>query len=361
MGSSGKAGPGSLSGSLVLLFVSSLAALVLSEFLFRAFVEFEWRRAARYHDHELYQMLPENPREYGLLPGVSRENRIPDSGSKWHYRINSDGFRGDDFDVESDRKRILFVGDSYTFGWGVNQDETLTHAVEEVLADAPFNLPVDAWNLGVPGYNTVLEFHLLNEVIDRYSPDLVVLGYVMNDAQPQYNVHERPSVRYGYVRSWLLAFIKDQINRHLFEGRPVLHTGLNIPDGNFLAAVRERQPKWEATRQAFADMVALSESRDIPFLLVVFPSYNKVFNRRYPFSRIHREVTGWAAREGVNSVDLLEHMPDADNRPYRIEGDGHPNARAFETAAAVLAPTLVELLSPGAAGQPASRLGGEKR
>ncbi|NQX87564.1 MAG: hypothetical protein HRT77_02765 [Halioglobus sp.] len=55
---------------------------------------------------------------------------------------------------------------------------------------------MDAWNLGVLGDNTVQEFHLLNTVIDRLSPDRVVLGFVMNNAQSQYNGHERPTVRY---------------------------------------------------------------------------------------------------------------------------------------------------------------------
>ena len=127
----------------------------------------------------------------------------------------------------------------------------------------------------------------------------------------------------------------------------MLHTGINAPDKDFLAAVRESQPKWAATRQAFAHMAALSKSRDIPFLLVIFPSYNKGFNRRYPFSRIHREVTGWAAEEGVQSIDLLEFMARKDNRAYRVEGDGHPNGRAFEEAAAVLAPVIAESLAAG--------------
>jgi lysophospholipase L1-like esterase len=346
-GAGGKSRLGNQVGTLLLFLVSLLVALVLAEIVFRAFATFEWRRAVKYHRHELYQMLPDDPREYGLHPGVSRENLIPDSGLTWTYRINSDGFRGDEFDVESHRKRILFIGDSYTFGWGVDQEETLTRAVERALARPPFRLEADAWNLGVPGYNTEQEFHLLNQVLDLYSPDMVVLGFVMNDAQPQYNVHERPSVRYRYVRSWLLAFLKEQMNLYLYEGEPVLHTGINTSDKDFLAAVRENQPKWAAARQAFMDMAALSRGRDIPFLLVTFPSYNNPFTRRYPFHRIHREVAGWAADEGVQSLDLLEYMVDKDNRVYRIEGDGHPNGRAFAEAAAILAPVIAESLATG--------------
>lgn len=360
-GAGGKGRLDNLAGSLLLFAASSAITILLAEFLFRAFEGYEWRRAVRYHQHELYRMLPDNPREYGLHPGVSRENRVPDSGLKWSYRINADGFRGDEFDTASDVKRILFLGDSYTFGWGVDQHETLPRAVEAALAEPPFNLEVDAWNLGVPGYNTVQEFHLLKEVMHRYSPDLVVLGYVMNDAQPQYNVHERPSVRYRYVNSWLLAFVKDQVNQRLYEGDPVLQTGLNTTDKDFLIALRENQPKWEAGREAFTDMATLARSRDIPFLLVVFPSYNYAFSRRYPFRSIHREVIGWAAGEGVQSVDLLRYMEGKDNKAYQVEGDGHPNGRAFKEAASILVPAIAKLLAHRDLEPAAPRIDGEKR
>lgn len=169
----------------------------------------------------------------------------------------------------------------------------------------------------------------------------------MNDAKPQYNVHERPAVRYRYVTSWLFAFLKEQINLFLYDGEQVLHSGINASDKDFLAAVGESQRKWTATRKAFLHMAALRRSRDIPFLVVIFPSYNKPFTRRYPFRSIYREVAGWAEREKVQGVDFLEYMKNKDNRAYRIEGDGHPNAGVFEEAAAILAPVIAESLATG--------------
>ncbi len=108
-----------------------------------------------------------------------------------------------------------------------------------MLAKPPYKLEIDVYNLGVPGYNTVQEYHLLNQVLDRYAPSLVVLGYVMNDAQPQHNVHVRPSVKYKYVTSWLLAFVKEQINDYAYGGEPVLATGANAPDTDYLGAFNE--------------------------------------------------------------------------------------------------------------------------
>jgi lysophospholipase L1-like esterase len=289
-------------------------------------------------------MLPDSPLEYQLHPGVSRENVIPDTGSVWTYQINSEGFRGDDFDVRDDRKRVLFIGDSYTFGWGVGQEDVLTRSVERVLAKPPYKLRINAYNLGVPGYNTVQEYHLLTQVLDQYAPSLVVLGYVMNDAQPQHNVHVRPSIHYKYVASWLLAFVRERINYHIYENEPVLTTGVNAPDADYLGAVKENAPKWAAGRQAFEDMVSLCKSRNIPFLVVIFPSYNMPFADRYPFRRIHTEVSLLAENQGVKAVDILPFLEKKDYREFRVEGDGHPNARAFKQTAEILAPLIYEYL-----------------
>jgi lysophospholipase L1-like esterase len=294
--------------------------------------------------NELFQPLLDSPLEYGLYPGAARENLIPDTGVKWHYRINAEGFRGEDLHPEKDRKRVLFLGDSYTFGWAVDQDNVLSESVERVLAKPPYNLGIEAYNLGVPGYNTLLEYHLLNQVLDRYTPALVVLGYVMNDAEPQQNVPQQPSIRYKYVTSWLFAYIKEQINYHMFENEPVLHTGVAKVLADYRVAMERDEPAWAESRQAFADMVALCHERNIPFIVVIYPDYTQAFDDSYRYQAIHEEVHGWADGRGVQSVDLLDYMRGKEATNYRVKGDGHPNGKAFAEAAQALAPVIYKSL-----------------
>ena len=47
---------------------------------------------------------------------------------------------------------------------------------------------------------------------------------------------------------------------------------------------------------------------------------------------------------GVTAVDLLDHLKGIERDAYRVAGDGHPNGRAFEAAARVLAPFVYEAL-----------------
>lgn len=77
-------------------------------------------------------------------------------------------------------RRILFMGDSVTFGWGVRESERFTSRIESKLAARGEPL-VEVVNAGVVHYNTVQESRLLARVIAPVDPDLVCVVYTAND------------------------------------------------------------------------------------------------------------------------------------------------------------------------------------
>jgi len=82
-------------------------------------------------------------------------------------------------------RRMMFLGDSVTFGWGVSDEETFVHLVEEHLSER------GSWetiNTGHMGYDTVQELGAFDEVAAHYEPDAVVLVYVDNDVVPMAQV-----------------------------------------------------------------------------------------------------------------------------------------------------------------------------
>ncbi|MFT7459833.1 MAG: hypothetical protein ACI909_002516, partial [Planctomycetota bacterium] len=66
------------------------------------------------------------------------------------YNINKYGFRGDEsIDLQSNtRRRIAFVGDSFSFGLGVEDEDTFTAQLNRLHPEIEF------LNLSVPGYST---------------------------------------------------------------------------------------------------------------------------------------------------------------------------------------------------------------
>jgi len=77
--------------------------------------------------------------------------------------------------------RILVLGDSVTFGHGALYETSYPFILEQRLRDWRPDVKWEVWNLGVPGYNTAQELAYLNEVGASYQPDLVIVGFFLND------------------------------------------------------------------------------------------------------------------------------------------------------------------------------------
>jgi lysophospholipase L1-like esterase len=98
--------------------------------------------------------------------------------------INSLGFRDTrEYALEKPRGtfRILVLGDSVTFGHGALYETTYPYLLEQRLRAWRPDVEWQVWNLGVPGYSTRDELTYLQQVGDRYAPDLVIVGFFIND------------------------------------------------------------------------------------------------------------------------------------------------------------------------------------
>lgn len=63
------------------------------------------------------------------------------------YQSNSQGFRSSrEFDENFDGRRIAFLGDSFTFGWGVEENETFAALLESKLEHTR------SYNFGIRGF-----------------------------------------------------------------------------------------------------------------------------------------------------------------------------------------------------------------
>ena len=89
---------------------------------------------------------------------------------------NSLGFRDIEHNYnEKKKKRVLFLGDSFCWGYGVNQDKLFVELLRDKLKEYEF------FNCGISGYGTDQEYILLKEYYDIIKPDIVFLFYYDND------------------------------------------------------------------------------------------------------------------------------------------------------------------------------------
>lgn len=101
--------------------------------------------------------------------------------------INSLGFRDREFELNKAGKiRILAVGDSYTYGWGVGGDETWPKLLEARLRQS--GLDVEVANLGQPGASPAAYAVNVDKAVPILKPDLVIVGILQGEDLAQLGV-----------------------------------------------------------------------------------------------------------------------------------------------------------------------------
>ena len=96
--------------------------------------------------------------------------------------INSQGLRDREYPYAkpAGTRRLLVLGDSFTWGYGVADDEIFTEVLERRFENNQLNWEV--LNTGVSGWSTDQEYLFLTDEGFRYQPDLVLLAfYTFND------------------------------------------------------------------------------------------------------------------------------------------------------------------------------------
>ena len=106
-----------------------------------------------------------------LTPGWEGEHRHHDF--RVRYRINDDGFRG--LGLPAPGEAVTLLGDSFTFGLGVDEGETFADRLNADLPRTRF------FNRGVPGYSTDQERLLLDELPAELRRRVLLVVYLGND------------------------------------------------------------------------------------------------------------------------------------------------------------------------------------
>ena len=98
-------------------------------------------------------------------------------------RTNTEGFRDEEFQLDKTNNmiRIVGIGDSVIFGWGVEEEKRYLDLLEDELQADFSNFNWQTYNFGVPGYNLANSFQVFENNVLKYQPDLIIYGYVIND------------------------------------------------------------------------------------------------------------------------------------------------------------------------------------
>ncbi len=342
-------------GSLLLAAGSALFTLVTLEWAFRGLA---FRAGRRTFEAALTRGAPVTPGARATLGDLIRPSRHPDivyelapdlrvSFLGAPLSTNHVGFRDADYSVEKrpDTFRILGIGDSIMFGWGVGDGEEYLSLAEARWAGAGPGRGVEIINLAVPGYNSVMEVATLREKGLRYAPDLVIVGLCGNDASLPNFLQEPPEIL-AVDRSFLVDFVRDRFGEASGEdetpglvGRPV-KAGWRPTRAKDAAQVPARYAHMvglPAFRRAMEELQQLSQAHGFGVLLLYYPGA----------PREMREIVAALGLASLNTAPAVrrfmrEHGGGEKARPllHRNARDPHPSQAGHQ----LIADALVEYL-----------------
>jgi hypothetical protein len=112
------------------------------------------------------------------LPPAWKDNPVHEMS------LNSDGFRDAEFPRTKPPGtfRLLCLGDSWTFGASVSQDQTYPQRLQARLRQQFPKRNFEVLNLGVLGYSSFQGLELLKQTGLGLEPDFIVAGFAINDA-----------------------------------------------------------------------------------------------------------------------------------------------------------------------------------
>lgn len=108
------------------------------------------------------------------------------SGIDVLHSVNSQGFRGPTAATLPTEgvTRIAVIGDSYTYGQGVEQNQSMPHYLQTALENKKGFGNVEVLNFGVPRFSLGDEADYLRTFVSRFHPDAVIWLVTFNDLEP---------------------------------------------------------------------------------------------------------------------------------------------------------------------------------
>lgn len=278
---------------------------------------------------------------------------------------NEAGFRDDPIGPKKG-KRVLLLGDSFTFGYGVDRPYLFADLLEK-------ELNVEILNAASGGFDLVHQVQWMKYYGSQYAPDLVVyMLYLGNDLVGNWKwendfgnikASHRPTVR-SHRDIKLLTLLK--ILRHRLMFYIPQSRKWRLPEEYLALMANDLSPEalkdYESSKTLLAELAEEVKKTGAPFVVVLVPYKtlvqtsdqeelkNKIsdFHIRYDLDRPGKEITGWLEIKNVAILDLtsgLRQISKNETAALFYLKDGHLTRDGHEVVSTLMADTLRQELN----------------
>jgi lysophospholipase L1-like esterase len=236
-------------------------------------------------------------------------------------------------------RRIAFVGDSFTYGWGIERVEDRFPDRVEARLNASGAGRFEVLNVAKPGWDTADQLQPISDMIEHYALDEVVLCYVPNDIEDLLPISEgfNPTLppQPVFFNTSTSALV-DYLYRRVYT--PYLPSVRGYHD--WLAAGYADEDLWRRQRDRLGAIIQLCRDRGVTLRVVLLP-YILTGGERYNAQAIHALLTEFFEANGTEVLDLLPVLAGHDRQTLVVNRDDpHPNEKANELFATRIAERL---------------------
>lgn len=355
------------------IFLSIIASLLLVEVIVRVF-NLGGDYFFRHDDYIGYIHIP-NRVGWILNRG---------EGSKVKIQINSFGLRDREYSLKKppSTKRILILGDSYAEAFQVNLEDSFEEILENMLNRKSGQFRYEVANGGVSGFGTDNELLFYRHLGRQFSPDLVILTFVLNDVRENSYTFEKrykgevrepyfiledgklKLMNYPSVRGFesLRTFVVENIHTffylwRFFQFRKLKENAVNENEGMPLQFEiylpgydKEWEDAWQLTKALILQLRREVEADGAKFMLVTitqsvqlyakhreiyFKEFPEMRNQEWDWPKPNRIISGFCAQHQITLLDLLpafEQYAETHDQVLHYPG-GHWNALGHELTA----------------------------
>lgn len=240
------------------------------------------------------------------------------------------------------QRRLLCLGDSFTFGWGIPAEQNWVRLLEDELRRD--GADVRTINCGAAGTVCVDEYwYGLKNRFHAFEPDAVVVTLCLNDLIPSSGLNLGMPIRPSGIR--LLDLLRGAVRRAPLDLDPAFDwvgylLALPAAEGTAAGLYDPSNKPFEAMwsqgvpQKSLRETKAWCDARKVPLMVVLWPFLQGLGpGRFYPFAKLHALVAADCQQAGIPFLDVLPSLQaTAAEDLWVTPADPHPNPLAQRLA-----------------------------
>lgn len=335
-----------LVGRLVALGIGLIMALAICEILLRiAFPH--WREFYSGWFMTLVNVPGHPPLVVGT-PGFDGYFAQNNGDFRTRIRINENGLRNDE-PIEAANGRLWAIGDSMTFGWGVERNQNFTAIIGE-------RARVPTYNVAAPGADVCGYETLAARMPESVKPSMVVVGLILENDLAAYDCEraaDRSKAEMNSAADTSLSLM--EVKRKLTEVSAFYNfMAVALKRVNLVQEVmirlhlineahQDHAAAPEAGRSAVIDGTVTELARlrsmfaGVPFAVLIAPARFEIRDGDPAYAQVRHDLVAQLSTRGIDTIDPFEEFQRVGLDATHFKHDGHWNAEGHKIAGEAVA------------------------